>query len=375
MIWLILSIIFTLIGVGAIIGFIAYKNNEIKEDIERENKYETDKDIKIKNAYKIRKKSYIKCLFALPILLLSVFGLFATVKTGHTGVVTKFGSVQNKTLEAGIHTKSWWEDVVQMDNRNQKETIELSAFSKDIQEVKVVYSINYQISKQNASTIYKEIGVNYYNVVMLPRIEEVVKSVIADYTAETLINNRSELSNRIYEKILNDLDNYHIEVLSANVEDLDFSEAFTKAVEDKQVASQNKQKAQIEQERLTYEQQQKAERDVIQARAEAQIAQIQAEADMEVAKIGADSAEYQGRKEASIILQKLISLNGYHLDEDGTTVLNSNNEIVTSEDLKSATQNLLLQEYLKSWNGELPSTYIGTSDFAEIFKTIINKGE
>lgn len=116
---------------------------------------------------------------------------------------------------------------------------------------------------------------------------------------------------------------------------------------------------------------QKAERDIIQANAEAQITIIQAEADMEVAKIGADSAEYQGKKQASIILQELISLNGYHLDEDGTTVLDSNNQVVNSEDLKQSTQNLLLQKYLNAWNGELPNTYIGTNDFADIFKALL----
>ena len=378
MVWLILSVIFT---IGTIIGigiYIAYKNDKIKGKIKekcgeerfKNPDYDFDKEFNYK--YNKEKKSYLKCLWALPIMLLSIFGLFATVQTGHTGIITVFGSVQEQTLEAGLHTKLWWQDVVQMDNRNQKEVIHLEAFSKDIQEVKVVYSINYQISKQNASIIYKTIGVNYYNVVMLPRIEEIVKSVIAEYTAETLINNRSELSTRIFDNILNELDNYNIEVLSANVEDLNFSEAFTRAVEDKQVASQNKQKAQIEQERLTYEQEQKAERDVIQANAEARINIIQAEADMEVAKIGADSAEYQGKKQASIILQELISLNGYHLGEDGTTVLDSNNQVVDSEDLKQATQNLLLQKYLNAWNGELPNTYIGTNDFADIFKALLD---
>lgn len=378
MAWLILGIVFTIVTIVGIVIYIAYKNDEIKEEIDDECKDEScgkkdyDFDKEFNSKYNKEKKSYLKCLWGLPIMLISVFGLFTMVETGHTGVVTVFGSVHEQTLEAGLHTKLWWQEVVQMDNRNQKQVINLSAFSKDIQEVKVVYSINYQISKQNASIIYKTIGVNYYEIVMLPRIEEIVKSVIADYTAETLINNRSELSTRIYERILEELDNYNIEVLSANVEDLDFSEAFTRAVEEKQVASQNKQKAQIEQERLTYEQEQKAERDVIQANAEAQITIIQAEADMEVAKIGADSAEYQGKKQASIILQELISLNGYHLAEDGTTVLDSNNQVVDSEDLKQATQNLLLQKYLSAWNGELPNTYIGTNDFADIFKALLN---
>ena len=55
----------------------------------------------------------------------------------------------------------------------------------------------------------------------------------------------------------------------------------------------------------------------------------------------------------------------------GRLLLDSNNQVVSSADLKQATQNLLLQKYLSAWNGELPNTYIGTNDFADIFKALL----
>ena len=130
-------------------------------------------------------------------ILLALLSCVRTVPTGHTGIVTTFGKVEDITYEAGVHFCAPWQDVVNMDNRNQKASVDLSCFSSDIQEVSVTYTINYQISKSNAQTIYKEIGVSYYDVIIAPRIQEAVKSEFAKYTAEELLNMRSKLSGDI----------------------------------------------------------------------------------------------------------------------------------------------------------------------------------
>ena len=89
----------------------------------------------------------VLCLFGLVLVL---GGMVATVPTGHTGILTTFGKVEDKTLEAGMHMKSPFQEIVCMDNRTQVAHLELSAFSSDIQEVLVSYSMNYQIEKSNA---------------------------------------------------------------------------------------------------------------------------------------------------------------------------------------------------------------------------------
>ena len=95
-------------------------------------------------------------------LLVICGGMVATVPTGHTGILTTFGKVEDITLEAGVHIKSPFQKVVVMDNRTQVARITLTCFSSDIQEVLVDYSMNYQIDKSNAQTIYKNIGTDYY---------------------------------------------------------------------------------------------------------------------------------------------------------------------------------------------------------------------
>ena len=115
-----------------------------------------------------------KQLLALVGVLVIVFSCYVSIPAGHTGVVTTFGSVENYTLEAGMHFKLPWQEVIKMDNRVQKSTQDMSCFSSDIQEVSMTYTVNYQISKQDAMSIYKTFGIGYYDTVIAPCITESV---------------------------------------------------------------------------------------------------------------------------------------------------------------------------------------------------------
>ena len=180
-------------------------------------------------------------------ILFTFFGCMTSVTTGNTGVVTTFGRVENYTLEAGFHIKAPWHTVTEMDNRVQKTTVELSCFSADIQEVTMRYTLNYQIDKSNAQEIYKTVGTNYYATIIEPTIAEAVKVAAAHYTAEQLVQTRSNLAADIEELLETNLGNYNIKVSSTAIEDMDFTDAFTTAVENKQVAEQKKKQAEIEQ--------------------------------------------------------------------------------------------------------------------------------
>lgn len=273
-------------------------------------------------------------LFALCGLIIVGASCMSSVPTGHTGIVTTFGKVENYTFEAGVHAKLPWQEVVRMDNRNQKGTLDMSCFSSDIQEVDVVYSINYQIQKSNAQTIYRSIGENYYDTVMVPRIQEAVKSVIAQYTADELVERRDELSSKILEILVEDLATYNIEVVSTAVENIDFTDAFTAAVEAKQVAAQNKLQAEIVQQQAIMEESAAAERKVIAAEAAAETDKIEAEAEAEIRRIAADATEYVGQKDAEV--NKLLA--------------------------DSLTEALLRYYLIQGWDGKLPETYVGDGD-------------
>ncbi len=254
-----------------------------------------------------------------------------TVPTGYTGIVTTFGKVENYTYDAGFHLKAPFQRVIKMDNRTQKSVEELQAISSDIQQVDISIAVNYSIDQSTAEKLYKTVGQEYYSKILYPRLLENTKAVFSKYTAEKLVAYRETLSSEITTLVVEDVADYGITVSSIAVQDIDFTDAFTNAVEAKQVAQQNKLTAQTQQDQLTMEAQQEAERQVIKAQADAEQAKIAAQADLEVTKIQADAAEYAGQKEAA--KNKAIA--------------------------ESITPELVRYYYILQWNGILPETMLG----------------
>lgn len=241
---------------------------------------------------------------ALVIIIALIFAIscFSFVPTGHTGVVTLFGKVEDYTLDSGVHFKNPFARVIKMDNRIQKESVELSCFSSDIQEVEVVFTLNYQISKEYAMNIYKTIGKNYFDTAVSPIITESVKTVAARYTAEDLINKRNELAMAIETDMKEKLLAFNIELVSTSIEDMDFTDAFTNAVEEKQVAAQNKLKAETE-----------AAQKVVEAEAEAQIRRVTAEAEAYEILQRAEAEAQANQKLAESITDRLIEYRYYEV--------------------------------------------------------------
>ncbi|MBR5389494.1 prohibitin family protein [Candidatus Saccharibacteria bacterium] len=257
----------------------------------------------------------------------------AVVPTGYTGILTTFGKVEDRVLAAGANFIAPWQAVTTMDNRTQKAHMDASAFSSDIQQVDLQISVNYCIDQQTARDLYRRVGTNYYDNVMLPRILENVKATFSKYTAENLVAKRDVLSSQIVQNTADDLSEYGIVIVSISIEDIDFTDAFTDAVEAKQVAAQKKLTAETEQAQLTMEERAKSERAIIIANADAEKAVIAANADLEVQKVQADATLYARQKEAE-----------------------GNREIA-----QSLSSELNTYYWIKQWDGKLPTTTLGES--------------
>ena len=278
-----------------------------------------------------KKKSKLpKIITILALIVIAVIVIASTctavVPTGYTGILTTFGRVADYTLDAGFHFKSPFQQVTLMDNREQKTAFTTMAFSSDIQQVDVQGSINYNINKQTAMNLFKDVGVGYYNTLVNPRMQENLKAVFSKYTAEELISSRDKLSVEIREALSNEMSSYGINIISVSIENIDFTDAFTEAVEAKQVAQQSKLKAEIEQAQQTHEAQQQAERQ-----------KIAAEAEANVQKIEADAAAYAIRTKAEAEAEA--------------------NRLVA----ESLTDELLQYTEINQWDGQLP-TYMAGGD-------------
>jgi len=258
-----------------------------------------------------RKKIKLTAILAaiLVVVLLIAFFAFAPyvmIPTGHTGVVVTMGRVSDEVLPEGLHFKFPWQNVVLMDNRAQKASVTLQAFSSDIQQVDIQCSINYSVDRETSQKLYQTVGVHYYATVMEPRVLENVKAVFSKYTAENLIGARETLATQIKSLLGPELKAYGIELLSVAIEDIDFSDAFTDAVESKQVAEQTKLKTEIQQAELLLVEQNTAERSIINANAEAEVARINAEAEAYAVSVQAEAEAEANKLLAESVTPELI---------------------------------------------------------------------
>lgn len=263
-------------------------------------------------------------------LMLFVGSTIAVVPTGYTGIKTTFGKVENDTVSSGINFVLPWQSIVNMDNRTQKVQIDTQAFSSDIQQVDIKLSVNYNIDQQTAQVLYKTVGTNYYENIMYPRLQENTKAVFSQYTAESLVEKRNELSDQVAVLTAENMKQYGINIVSISIENIDFTDAFTDAVEAKQVAAQKKLTAETEQAQKTMEEEAAAKRAIIAENAKAEQAVIAARADLEVVQIQAEASLYAGQREAEM-----------------------NQRIA-----EALTDELINYYWIKQWNGELPSTML-----------------
>lgn len=252
------------------------------------------------------------------------FGFFAKVDSGYVGIVTHFGKIEDRVLQAGFHVTGWFEQVRPINVRTQIKTGEVVAFSADIQQVVMKVSVNYNVTPEAAYTLFATVGTGYFETLVSPRVNEDTKAIVSKYTAESLIANREKMSGEILELLRNDVDRYGVTITMISVENIDFTDAFESAVEAKQVATQEAQKAKTLQDQQTMEATQAAERKKIEAAAAAEVKRQQADAEAYALRVKAEAQAEANKQVAETLTDELIEY-----------------------------------EQAKNWNGQLPNVYAG----------------
>lgn len=234
-----------------------------------------------------RQGQHVPQLIALAVVALLVvaafFQSYVVVDAGHVGVVTQFGAVTGTTYDPGFHLKMpFVQEVELFDVRTQKDQVEATAASKDLQSVKSVIALNYHLDATQASNVYQSIGTLYKERVVDPAIQEAFKSATAQFTAEELITKRTEVKALAQSTLAEQLKRSHVIVDDLNIVNFDFSEDFNTAIEAKQVASQqvlkakqDLERARVEAEQRVVEAQARADSQLIEANAAAKAQQLQ----------------------------------------------------------------------------------------------------
>ena len=243
-------------------------------------------------------KQVFAIIVAVVLLLVVAVDCLVIVEAGHTGVVVTLGKVNDNVLQEGLHFKApFVQQVVKISNRIVKLEVDTEAFSKDLQTVSTTLAINYRVDSNKSYSIYKNIGADYENVLVVPAVNEVLKAITAKYTAEESVTNRALISDGLVAGLNEKLNEAGLYITDVNIINFDFSEAFITAIEEKQVAQQQLLKAETEKQTA-----------ITNAEAEAETIRIKAEAEAKA------------------------------------------NETLN----KSLTENVLEYNKIEKWNGELP---------------------
>ena len=200
---------------------------------------------------------------------------FAIVDTGHRGVKTRFGEVISGPLPEGFYLYNpLTTSIVELDIRVQKWVKETLCYTRDIQNVRVSYTINYRPDPANMANFYKEVGFDW-DAKLLPQIVEgKIKETIGKYDAVQLISDRQQATADIQTLIAEELKANKIEMVNFEITNFNYNDAFEHAVEAKVVAIQTAEEAKNKTVRV----QEEANQKIIAAKAEAESMRIRAKA-------------------------------------------------------------------------------------------------
>jgi regulator of protease activity HflC (stomatin/prohibitin superfamily) len=225
--------------------------------------HKTFQDIRMKRR-QILKYIIIGAVGLVTFILLLSSALY-TVPAGYVGVVTRWGAVQ-RIVPPGLGVKiPLAEAVHRMSAQTQKDEIEASSASSNLQTVSAFIAVNYRLDGQYASAVFQSIGTDYQDKVVAPAIQNAFKSATAKYTAENLIKMREQVRIDAETELQKQLEPYHIIVENFNIINFDFSPEYNASIEAKQVMEQNVQTAKLELEKSRIE----AEQRVVEAQAQA----------------------------------------------------------------------------------------------------------
>jgi regulator of protease activity HflC (stomatin/prohibitin superfamily) len=207
--------------------------------------------------------------------LVLLIGSFTVVGAGQRGVVLTLGKVSENVWSEGLHFKIPFIQSVQvLDVKTQVEGVDATAASRDLQNVSAKVALNYHLDAERVDKLWQSLGANYKERVIDPAIQESVKAVTAQYTAEELITKRPLVKDDIKKSLTERLQKEFIIVDEFSIVNFDFSQSFNQAIEAKVTAEQNALAAKNKLEQVKYEKEQR----IAEAQGEAEAIRIQAQA-------------------------------------------------------------------------------------------------
>ncbi len=195
--------------------------------------------------------------------LISLSQLFTVIPAGQVGVVDFFGVVSDNTLKSGINLVNPMARVIKFSVKTQEIKEEMDVPSKEGLTVGLEISVLFHLNPEKASHVYKTIGENYTQIILIPMFRSVCRGVTASYEAKALYTSeREQLAQIIRDELMKAVNMRGIGIEATPLRKVILPEGLSKAIEAKLQAEQESQRMQF----ILQKEEQEAQRKRIEAK-------------------------------------------------------------------------------------------------------------
>lgn len=196
-------------------------------------------------------------------IVIVILQLFTVVPAGTVGVIDFLGNVSDNTLKAGVNIVNPMANIVKFSIKTQEFKETMNVPSDEGLSVSLEISLLFRLNPDQANQIYKTVGPDYSDIILLPQFRSVVRGVTANYQAKALYTaSREKLANEIMDELNKLVGPRGIEIEAAAMRQIVLPPGLTQSIEEKLQAEQESERMQF----VLKREEQEAERKRIEAK-------------------------------------------------------------------------------------------------------------
>lgn len=190
-----------------------------------------------------KQEATFSILASLVAVIIAAIQFITVIPAGTVGVVDFFGMVSDNTLKPGVNVVNPLATIHKFDQKTQTITSPMIVPSKEGLEIKLDISLLFRLDEGKANTIYKTVGLNYVEKIVVPKFRSIVRDVTANYEAKALYtSSREELSDLIMQGLETEINERGIIIESAELRKIELPARLKESIEEKLKAEQESQK-------------------------------------------------------------------------------------------------------------------------------------